>query len=200
MSGALMNIKNWLSRLSRTRSETTSGPPDWMGFIQSLVNDGLITEKEVAESVLGCLNPPQVGTSIASKSTFQRSMPPKKAWEGTKNWFYDQTGKCATCGTRMNLEADHVVSRKDGGEDVLDNLVLRCRRHNSSRRHANGGITDLTTQAALMYIMLSARPKTYKEYERLCREYGLTCSNIRFQEAWAMAVWIRKDRNEVTDC
>lgn len=166
-----------------------------MGLVNSLIEDGLITEKEVASSVLGCLNPPQVGTSIASKPTFQANMPPRKAWEGTRQWFYMQSGRCVTCGTRMNLEADHVVSRKEGGSDTLDNLVLRCRRHNSARRHANGGITDLTTQAALMYIMLTKRPKTYKEFERLCREYGLTCSKIRFEEAWAMAIWIKKERD-----
>ena len=34
--------------------------------------------------------------------------------------------------------------------------------------------------------------KTYKDFERLCREYGMTMANIRFREAWAMAQWLYK--------
>ena len=166
-----------------------------MGIVQILLDDGLVTEKEVAEVVLGALNPPQVGTSVASKAVFQEQYPPRKTWQAVMQWFYEQSGRCLSCGTHLNLEADHQTPRKEGGVDTLANLTLRCRRCNSSRRHANGGVTELTTQAALMYLMMTQRPKTYKEYLKLCREYGLTVSNIRIQEAWARAVWLKKERN-----
>lgn len=44
-----------------------------------------------------------------------------------------------------------------------------------------------------MWLLFTKRPKTYQEYEKLCREYGLTMANIRFQEAWAMARWLEKE-------
>ena len=166
-----------------------------MGLVQSLIDDGLVSEKEVASTVLGAINPPQVGTSIASKASFQQQFAPRKCWVAVKGWFYGETGRCIDCGTRLNLEADHIISRRDGGVDSLDNLGLRCRRHNSSRRHANGGVADLTTQAALMFVLLTNRPKSYKEYEVLCREYGLTCSSIRIQEAYALAIWLRREKD-----
>ena len=27
---------------------------------------------------------------------------------------------------------------------------------------------------------------------KICRDYGLTMANIRFEESWAMAVWLNK--------
>lgn len=168
---------------------------DWSSLVDSLVEDGLVTRKEVAETVLGAINPPQAATAVASKAVYQEQYPPRKTWQAVKEWLYDQGGRCIDCGTKVNLEIDHAIPRKEGGLDRLDNLGLRCRRHNSSRRHANGGKTELTTQAALMYVMMTNRPKTYKEFEQQCRAYGLTCSNIRFQEAWAQAVWLKREKN-----
>ncbi|MBK8265260.1 MAG: hypothetical protein IPK80_28510 [Nannocystis sp.] len=78
--------------------------------------------------------------------------------------------------------------------DRLDNMVLRCRRCNVIRRpsHANGGRTFLTAEAALMWLFLVRRPSTYKEFHDLCRKYGMTMANIRFEEAWAMARWLQR--------
>ena len=76
--------------------------------------------------------------------------------------------------------------------DRLDNMLLRCRRCNVVRRpsHKHGGEAFLTTEAALMWILFVKRPRTYEEFEKECRAYGMTMANIRFQEAWAMAMWL----------
>ena len=75
-------------------------------------------------------------------------------------------------------------------------MLLRCRRCNVVRRpsHTQGGLTFLTAEAALMWILLIKRPRTYQEFEGMCRDYGMTMANIRFQEAWAMAHWLRGGR------
>ena len=80
--------------------------------------------------------------------------------------------------------------------DRLENMILRCRRCNVIRRpsHKLGGKTFLTTEAALMWILLVKRPSTYREFHDLCRSYGMTMANIRFQEAWAMAIWLARDK------
>jgi hypothetical protein len=43
-----------------------------------------------------------------------------------------------------------------------------------------------------MWILLTRKPTTYQEFAQMCRNYGLTMANIRFQEAWAMAKWLEK--------
>lgn len=82
----------------------------------------------------------------------------------------------------------------EGVADQLENMVLRCRRCNVVRRpsHKNGGLAFLTTEAALMWILLVKRPTTYQDFKVLCRSYGMTMADIRFQEAWAMAKWLHQ--------
>lgn len=170
---------------------------DWQGLLEHLIDNGIVSYKEIAALVLGHLNPSQVGTSIASKKTFQAQYPPRKTMQAVYAWHNAQTGKCADCGTRLELQADHVEPRELHGDaaDRLDNLTLRCRRCNVVRRpsHKNGGKTFLTTESALMWILFVKGPATYQEYESLCREYGLTMANVRFHEAWAMAHWLQRD-------
>lgn len=169
---------------------------NWKSLLEGLVDDGLMNYREITTCVLGMINPPQVGTSIASNKSFQSHYPPRKCWETVREWFYKQDGKCVDCNTRFDLQADHIVPREElGGEaDYVDNLTLRCRRCNVVKRpsHKNGGKTFLTAEAALMWILLTKQPSTYQEYNDLCREYGLTMANIRFQEAWAMAHWLER--------
>lgn len=31
------------------------------------------------------------------------------------------------------------------------------------------------------------------KFEHLCRTYGLTMANVRFEEAWAMAKWLQRE-------
>jgi hypothetical protein len=177
----------------------------WNKLIQELVDQGIVTPKEVAVAVLGHINPPQVGTSIASSDSikygfknhwYSNGKPPRSFWQGVRSWLYQQNGTCADCATRMDLQADHIESRIQYGlaADRLDNMTLRCRRHNVVRResHKQGGITFLTTEAALMWILLVKRPDKYSSFKVLCREYGLTMADIRFQEAWAMARWLER--------
>lgn len=169
----------------------------WEKFLHYLVDAGLVSFKEITALVLGHLNPSQVGTSIASKKTFQAHYPPRKTMKAVLAWHIDQLGKCVDCGTRLELQADHVVPREELGDkaDTLDNLALRCRRCNVIKRpsHSNGGKTFLTTESALMWILLFKKPTTYKEFETLCRDYGMTMANIRFKEAWAMAHWLYRE-------
>lgn len=58
--------------------------------------------------------------------------------------------------------------------------------------HANGGKTFLTAESALMWLLLVKRPRTYEAFQDLCRDYGMTMANIRFEEAWAMAIWLAR--------
>jgi hypothetical protein len=184
------------------------GPSDewvetrWQEFVGELVERGLLTWEEVAIGVLGELNPPQVGTSLASNPNIQRHYPRRQTMRAVMSWFYGQDGKCSNCGRRLPIEVDHIVGKdqfikqgRDPAEaDHLDNLQLLCKRCNVIKResHALGGLSFATAQAALMWILLAERPRTYEEFKRLCRMHGLTMADVRFQEAWAMAVWLAK--------
>lgn len=169
----------------------------WKSLILYFVDNGLVTYKELASLVLGNLNPSQVGTSVASNKSFQSHYPKGKCWAAVRQWHFDQTGKCADCGTRLDLQADHIIPKETLGDaaNTLDNLTLRCRRCNVIKRpsHKLGGKTFLTAEAALMWVLFTKQPSTYQEYERLCRSYGLTMASVRFEEAWAMAKWLEKE-------
>jgi hypothetical protein len=169
----------------------------WLKLIDWFLKSGLVTARELAALMLGHLNPSQVGTSIASKKTFQAHFPSRKIMRAVIEWHFKQTGKCADCGTRLELQADHKITRQERGNDAdrIDNMTLRCRRCNVIRRpsHKHGGKTFLTAEAALMWILFVKRPRTYQQFEQLCRAYGMTMANIRFQEAWAMAHWLQRE-------
>lgn len=170
---------------------------EWKRLIDWFVETGILSYQEIGALMLGHLNPPQVGTSIASKATFQQHHAKRQTWQAVKAWFYEQAGRCEDCNTRLELQADHIVPRQEEGDaaDRLSNMTLRCRRCNVIRRpsHKRGGQTFLTTESALMWILFVRRPSTYADYKRLCREYGLTMADIRFQEAWAMAQWLARE-------
>jgi len=168
----------------------------WESMLKYLVDLGLVTYKEMASLVLGHLNPSQVGTSIASKKTFQQNYVRRQCWQAVRQWHFEQTGRCSDCGSRLELQADHILPREQLGDlaDTLDNMTLRCRRCNVTRRpsHKKGGLTYLTAESALMWLLLRQRPATYQDFKHMCREYGLTMADIRFQESWAMARWLNK--------
>lgn len=168
---------------------------DWSSFIAELVESGVVTYKDIASATLMQLNPPQVGTGTTN--IVKHHYPKRQAWRNVKKWFYSLTGKCEDCGTRLELQTDHIIPREQAQKeaDRLDNFTLRCRRHNVARRpsHKQGGKLYLTTASALMWILLVQQPDTYKKFHDLCRGYGMTMANIRFQEAWAMAIWLYKE-------
>ena len=173
----------------------------WRSFIQQLISLGLFDWEEVAGSVLSRLNTPQVGTSMTN-ARFQRNHGKGKTWSAVRDWLYKQQGVCVDCGTRLELQADHIRPKQDfieKGEDPVDadytgNITLRCRRCNVIRRpsHTQGGLTHQTAASALMWLLLTNRPKKYEDFEKMCRDYGLTMANIRFQEAWAVAHWLAR--------
>ena len=234
----------------------------WKFLLEHLVSVDLVSWNEICSLVLGHLNPSQVGTSIASKKSFQKHFPKRETWQAVRQWHFHQPGVCNDCGTRLELQADHIIPKeiveKVGKEiaeygignrsvllerigerlteelknsdyddmgsgslrqairedlcdailtgeldqrtfaeiaDRLNNMLLRCRRCNVVRRpsHKHGGETFLTTEAALMWILLVKRPRTYEEFDKECRSYGMTMANIRFEEAWAMAMWLERD-------
>lgn len=170
---------------------------DWLFLLQWFLKMRIFTPRELVSLALGHLNPSQVGTSIASKKTFQAHFPPGKIMQAVIKWHVEQSGRCIDCGTRLELQADHVKTREDHGDDAdrLENMTLRCRRCNVIRRpsHKQGGRTFLTAEAGLMWILFVKRPRTYQAFEKMCRAYGMTMANIRFREAWAMARWLERD-------
>lgn len=170
---------------------------DWKTIVDYLIANGLVQYHEIASLLLGHLNPSQVGTSVASNKSFQSRYPKGKCWAAVRQWHFDQSGKCADCGTRLELQADHIIPKEELGDaaNTLDNLTLRCRRCNVIKRpsHKQGGKTFLTAEAALMWILFTKQPSTYEKFASLCREYGLTMASVRFEEAWAMAKWLERE-------
>lgn len=183
--------------------EPTWSENEWMQYVEHLVARGLVNWKEIALAISGELNPPQVGTAIASSASFQRNYPPRKTMQAVIGWLYEQPGKCAVCGTRLFLEADHIKPRQefiDEGRDPSDadtitNLQLLCKRCNVVKRptHALGGLSFGPAQAVLMWIILAERPRTREQFYLACRAHGLTMANVRFDEAWAFAIWLAKE-------
>jgi hypothetical protein len=172
----------------------------WRDLLEKLVKGGVTAWKDIAALVLGHLNPSQVGTSLASSEGFKRKYGKGSTMKVVMEWVYAQVGKCADCGSRLELQADHVKGREEFKDpldaDFIDNMTLRCRRCNVVRRpsHKFGGLTYLTAEAALMWILLVIRPRTFCDYVRMCRIYGMTMSDIRMEEAWAMAHWLAREK------
>ena len=175
---------------------------EWRDLLDELIALGLVTWKEIVVLALGQMNPPQVGTAIASSKSFQGKFDRasgESLMSAVMRWFYRENGICVDCGTRLDLQADHVDPRQNYDDpseaDRIDNLTLRCRRCNVVRRpsHVFGGVTHLSAEAALMWILLVIRPRTFLDYVRLCRLYGMTMADVRMQEAWAMAQWLSRD-------
>ena len=142
----------------------------WKDFVSSIVEQEITSWSEIAVAITGELNPPQVGTAIASNSSFQKHFPPRETMRNVMQWFYNQDGKCAVCGTRLFLEADHIRSKQEFSEknldpsdaDTLDNLQLLCKRCNVIKRpsHALGGISFAPAQSVLIWILLKLIPKS----------------------------------------
>jgi len=182
--------------------DRTWSEQQWKAFLEGLVSQEIVKWSEITPLILGSLNPPQVGTSMTGP-IWQRTYGKGETWTKVREWLYGQKGKCERCGTRIQLEKAHIKSAIDIGEKLahrLENVRLLCKRCNAIERpsHKMAGKTFLTTESALMWMLFQYKPETYKEYERLCRNYGLTMANIRFQEAWAVAIWLSKEGKYIT--
>ena len=170
---------------------------DWQRLLETLIGANLLTWKEVTTLTLGHMNPSQVGTSLASSDGFKRKYGKGNTMRVVMSWFYEQVGTCTDCGTRLELQADHSTPRESFDDpldaDYIENMVLRCRRCNVIKRpsHEFGGNTHLTAESALMWLLFTFRPRTLKDFTRMCRLYGMTMADIRMQEGWAMASWLK---------
>lgn len=176
----------------------------WKKIIEDLIKAKLISWEEVSTLILGSLNPSQVGTSLASSKGFKDRYGKGNTMTVVMSWFYQQNGKCLDCNTRLELQADHIRSKETYDDpldaDFIENMGLRCRRCNVVRRpsHERGGETYLSSEKALMWLLFRFKPRTLEDYKKLCRLYGMTMADIRFQEAWAMAHWLEKiDKYEI---
>ena len=61
------------------------------------------------------------------KRTDLGELPPYRSH--AKTLYGEQDGNCAGCGTHFeawNLEVDHIISRRNGGTDHVENLQLLC--------------------------------------------------------------------------
>lgn len=92
-----------------------------------IVANRLASWKEVTALVLGHLNPSQVGTSIASKSSFKRRFKRRQTWRNVRRWHFDQDGMCEDCGSRLELQADHLIP-KEVVRGVGQSVANRCAR------------------------------------------------------------------------
>ncbi|MCF2901554.1 hypothetical protein L1267_14330 [Pseudoalteromonas sp. OFAV1] len=177
------------------------GEDEWKSFVLHLIDFGLITWEDVAINMCSELNPPQVGTAVAEQ--VKPNYPPRQAMKHVFKWFYEQSGKCEVSGKRLWLEADHKVPKehfirqgKDPKEaNTLDNFQLLTKRENVIKRgsHRLGGLSFAQASAVLVYVLLRYKPKNIEDFGKLCRNYGLTMAAIRFQEAWALAIWLSKE-------
>lgn len=173
---------------------------EWRAFVEDAVNRGLLTWEDVAVSICGELNPPQVGTAVANavKHNYAKGKTMQHVWR----WLYGLDGRCAVSGKRLFLEADHIRPReqfiKEGRDvkdaDSLNNYQLLSKRENVIKRgsHKLGGLSFAPAAAVLIYIQLRFRPRTYHEFVTMCRRHGLTMADVRFQEGWAFAVWLSR--------
>ena len=41
---------------------------------------------------------------------------------------------CSKCGSKNDLTADHILSLANGGSNILENIMVLCRRCNSSKK------------------------------------------------------------------
>ncbi len=171
---------------------------DWRAFVEDAVARGLLTWEDVAVTVCGEMNTPQVGTAVAN--AVKHRYPKGETMQNVWRWLYAQDGRCAVSGKRLFLEADHKIPKeqfiKEGKDvkdaDTLENFQLLSKRENVIKRgsHKLGGLSFAPAGAAMSYLLLRFRPTTYAAFVQLCREHGLTMSTIRFQEGWAFAAWL----------
>jgi 5-methylcytosine-specific restriction endonuclease McrA len=55
------------------------------------------------------------------------------AWRKLRQVVINRDGCCQMCGTEDNLTVDHIVPRRLGGDDNLNNLEVLCSQCNSSK-------------------------------------------------------------------
>ena len=72
-------------------------------------------------------------------------------------WRRDQ-GRCVDCGSRSNLELDHIIPWSEGGSNTARNLELRCESCNRKKaRHLDGRTRGIGGSAPLLRAVSSDR-------------------------------------------
>jgi len=174
---------------------------DWKQFVLKMVGTDLVSWEDIAITICSEANPPQVGTAVAEQ--VKHNYPPRQTMQHVYKWLYSQSGRCEVSGKRLWLEADHKIPKeqfiREGRDTIeantLDNFQLLTKRENVIKRgsHRLGGLSFAPASAVLVYVLLRYQPKTFEEFSVLCRNHALTMADIRFREAWALAIWLSKE-------
>jgi 5-methylcytosine-specific restriction endonuclease McrA len=75
-----------------------------------------------------------VGRSIPGRSEQEAQRARRPIPESVRHevWRRDE-GRCVDCGSRVNLEYDHIVPVSGGGSNTARNIALRCERCNRQK-------------------------------------------------------------------
>lgn len=163
-------------------------------LVEGLIEAGVITWSDIAEEILQAMQPPQTATHVPQLDGIRELYESRQRWAPSRRWMYAQYGRCGECGALLSMTHDHVLSRDLLGSkaDYLENLRFLCRRCNQARHWEKGNILAWGTAAAVQYLLHTESPSTVKELEELGKELGLTQSNQRYEEAWALAVFLSR--------
>lgn len=55
-------------------------------------------------------------------------------WQKLSRYARQMQPWCSRCKATKDLTADHILSLADGGQNTLDNIMVLCRRCNSSKK------------------------------------------------------------------
>ncbi|EMA19928.1 HNH endonuclease signature motif containing protein [Haloarcula argentinensis] len=161
-------------------------------LIKNMVDRGVLDWRTIAKEMLQALQPPQTATHVPQLDGIREIYERGDRWAPSRRWMYSQYGPCENCGRTTSLNHDHIVERDVLGlkADRLENMRFLCRRCNQSRHWDKGNILEMGTAASVMYLLFTEEPETLDELTDLGRELGLTQSNQRFEEAWALPVYL----------
>src|SRR6266540_2157648 len=161
-------------------------------LLDEIVRLGIVDWKHITSKILQSLQPPQTATHVPQLEGIRERYPSSRRWAPARRWMYAQYGPCPVCGSGMNLTHDHVLPRDLLADraDLLENLRFLCYRDNQSRHWEHGGALELGTAAACIYLLVTRKPRTLAELTKLGRRLKLTQSSQRFEETWALAVYL----------
>jgi 5-methylcytosine-specific restriction endonuclease McrA len=84
------------------------------------------------------------------------------AWRKVRQVVINRDGCCQRCGTEDNLSVDHIVPRKLGGDDSLNNLEVLCGSCNSSK---GGRFFDVPRTPPTLHGLFSPKNDSISHYQ-----------------------------------